>query len=113
MATKKCLVRRGRMEKGMDDLAYLRPSIFLKFLSFVAVAVAPEIDVIRQRGSYSRSLAHSHCANTQKRNFRSEQAVIREATNVRNTGHRWQSLAINYNITCKCSPRDRGGSCAG
>ena len=59
MATKKCLVRRGRMEKGMDDLAYLRPSIFLKFLSFVAVAVAPEIDVIRQRGSYSRSLART------------------------------------------------------
>ena len=55
----------------MDDLAYLRPSILLKFLSSVAVAVAvavaAEIDVIHQRRSYSRSLARSHCANIQTR----------------------------------------------
>ena len=57
----------------MDELAYLRPSIFLKFLSFVAVA--PEIDVIRQRRSYSRIELARNVPKNKKRNFGSEQAV--------------------------------------
>ena len=60
----------------MDELAYLRPSIFLKLLSSLTeAAVAPEIDVIRQRRSCSRLLA---CANTQKRSFESEEGVKSE-----------------------------------
>ena len=64
----------GRIgERGMDELAYLRPSIFLKFPSSVS-APSPrkstssvnDDDAIRAR---------SHCANIQKRNIGPEHAV--------------------------------------
>ena len=67
-------MKEGLERGGMDEMAYLRPSIFLKFPSSVS-APSPRKSTSSVNDDDDAIRARSHCANIQKRNIGPEHAV--------------------------------------